>query len=90
MDTELVQRLIELKEGMARIDERTIAIHDSQEKLGEALLTHEERDRLDFKEVDHRFNSVERKQNWMLGVGTASVFVLGLAVTFIRGLFTGG
>lgn len=89
MDTELAERLSELKLGMARIDERTIAIHDNQEKLSKTFTLHEMEDRQDFKEVHTRITGVDKKQNWMLGVGTAAVFVLTLIGGFFKGIFGG-
>ena len=85
MDTDVA----EIKETMARIDERTTAILLNQEKLSTSLEGHEDRDRVDFKEVHHRISRVERKQNWMLGIGTSVVFVImtigGLAKAFFGG-----
>jgi hypothetical protein len=87
MDTELAQRLMELGETTARIDERTVAIHDSQEQLSDALKRHEAEDRADFKEVHDRITRVDRKQSWMLGVATAAVVSAGM---FLKGFFGGG
>lgn len=74
------------RELLVRIDERTATLHDWME-------SHEERDREDFKEVHKRINRVERKQNWMLGIGSMTVFTVGIAVSilvgFIRGIFGG-
>jgi hypothetical protein len=89
MDTDLADRLSELKSGLAAIDSRTQAIHDNQEKLNEAMIGHEERNRSDFKELHDRVTGVERKQNWMLGVGTTVVFVVTLIVGFFKGIFGG-
>ncbi len=86
MDTDLAQRLMELKEGVARIDERTVSIHDSQEQLSAALQRHEKRDREDFKEVHHRITKTDRKQSWMLGVATAVVVIF---VGAVKGVFGG-
>ncbi len=86
MDTELAQRLMELKEGMARIDERTVAIHDSQETLSGTLKRHETEDRADFKEVHDRITKTDRKQSWMLGVATALVAIF---IGTVKGVFGG-
>ncbi len=81
MDTELS----EMKETMARIDERTAAILDHQEVQAKALSEHEERDRQDFKELHSRVSRVERKQNWMLGVATAVVTASVVAFKYVFG-----
>ncbi len=86
MDTELAERLSELKEGVARIDERTVAIHDSQENLSKTLERHEAEDRVDFKDVRSEIAAVRTKQNWMLGVGTA---VVAVSVAVFKGMFGG-
>lgn len=87
MDTELAGRLSELKAGMARIDERTIAIHANQEKLARGLKSHEDQDHIDFKEVHDRITKVDRKQNWMLGAATV---VVAFFVGFVKMMFGGG
>lgn len=86
MDTDLAQRLMELKEGLARIDERTVSIHDSQEQLTKTFIRHEKEDRADFKEVHHRITKTDRKQSWMLGVATAGIAIF---IGAIKGLFGG-
>lgn len=73
MDTELAGHLMDLKATTARTDERTEAILTHQEEQAKALEAHEERDRQDFKELHSRVSRVERKQNWMLGVASATV-----------------
>ena len=85
MDTDVA----DIKETMARIDERTIAILMNQEKLGDSLEGHEDRDRVDFKEVHHRISRVERKQNWMLGIGTSIAFAI-IAIGGVAKAFFGG
>lgn len=81
MDTQETDR-----ELLVRIDERVASLHDWAE-------THEQQDREDFKEVHSRINRVERKQNWMLGIGTTAVFTVGIAVSivagFVKGMFGG-
>jgi len=89
MDTELANRLAEMQVGITRIDGRCESIHDNQELLGAALVRHEERDRLDFRDVQKRVAKVERRQNWILGVGTSCVFAITLAAAFIKGMFGG-
>ena len=83
MDPELA----ELKETVARIDERTDSIHTAIKNYSKALSKHEDHDRDDFKEVHHRITKVERRQNWMLGIGTAGVFVLTMVAGFFKGIF---
>lgn len=86
MDTELAEHLSELTAGMARIDERTIAIHSGQEKLSATLARHEAEDRADFKDVHDRITKGDRKQNWMLGVVTAMAAV---SIAVFKGMFGG-
>jgi len=74
---------MELKEGVGRIDERTVAIHDNQKRLGRAFVGHEAKDREDFKEVHTRITTVEKKQNWTLGVGSAIVFAITIAASYL-------
>ncbi len=85
MDTELA----EMKECVARIDERTITILDHQEKQSEALVKHEDNDRADFKEVHERITKIEKKHQWFLGLGTAMIFTIALVGSFFRGIFGG-
>lgn len=74
------------RELLVRIDERVASLHGWMDD-------HEKRDRADFKEVHKRINRVERKQNWMLGVGSMTVFTIGIMVSivagFIKGIFGG-
>ena len=88
------QGTAKLHEAVARIDERTGHILDGLEIHAKALAAHESRNREDFKEihsrisdVDKRVSAVSRTQNWMLGIGTAGVFVLTAVVAFFRGIF---
>lgn len=85
METELA----EMKECVARIDERTQVILDHQEKQVEALDAHEERDRQDFKEVHDRITGVEKKQQWIIGLGTAVIFTITIIGGFFKGFFSG-
>ncbi len=79
MDTELVTHIIELKAITAKVDERTRNIHKSQELLREALITHEERDRVDFDKLHNRVNKNDRKLNFLLGgVGLASFVIMAI------------
>ncbi len=87
MDTELAERLSELKAGLALINVRCEAIHDSQGALNETFKTHEARDREDFKEVHARIATVEKKQNWILGVGTTGLLVATIVGGFFKGIF---
>lgn len=86
MDTELADRLTDLKVGLSAISSKCEAIHESQEDLKGALRSHENRDREDFKEVHDRITRVDRKQSWMLGVATV---VLAFTVAAFKGLFGG-
>lgn len=93
MDTELAERLMELTTGMARVDERTIAILDHQKSQNEAFVAHQKQDHEDFQVVHSRISGVEddvigvaKKQNWILGIGTACAFV----ITLIFGVAFGG
>lgn len=77
MDTELATHLMELKAVTARVDERTQNIHKSQKELRLALVTHEERDRIDFEKLHTRVNKNDRKLNFILGgVGLASFIIM--------------
>lgn len=81
MDAELA----DMKEVVGRIDERTTTILANQGEMKEALEDHEDRDREDFKSINDRVTSVERKQNWILGVGTAIVAGISLFYKFLFG-----
>ena len=83
MDTELS----EIKQSIARIDERTTAILENQERQDDDLEAHAERDRQDFKEVHHRITNVEKKQQWIVGLGTAVIFGVTLLAGIIKGFF---
>ena len=71
MDTDLADRLMDLKTTMGRIDERTALTHD-------AVQGHE-----------IRISKVEKRQSWMLGIGTACVFGITLVSGFFKNLFGG-
>ncbi|MHA2067835.1 MAG: hypothetical protein ACXABY_26020 [Candidatus Thorarchaeota archaeon] len=68
-----------LAEVVARIDERAGAILVSQERLEKSIQAHEDRDRIDFKEVNNRITALEKRQNWMIGVGTTVATGIGMA-----------
>jgi hypothetical protein len=89
MDTELADRLADLKTGLAAINGKCDTIHASQEELKGTFHRHEDEDRADFKEVHARITGVEKRQNWMLGVGASGVFVVTLVGGFFKGLFGG-
>ena len=76
-----------MRDAVVRIDERTKSILDNQEKHTKALAAHEERDRQDFKDVHSRVSRVERKQNWMLGIGTAAFIGITALGAFLKGVF---
>lgn len=77
MDTELAAQLIKMTAGIAKIDERTIAIHDSQAKLSKAFEDHADDDRVDFKEVHKRITTIGTKQSRIIGV----MSVIGVGLT---------
>ena len=79
----------ELAATVARIDERTKAILDNQHALGETFKEHEQQDREDFKTVHGRITALERKQSWILGIGTTLVFAITAAIGFAK-TFIGG
>lgn len=78
------------RELLVRIDERVGTTHDRMERLESWMDNHEERDREDFKEDRVRLSKLERKQNWMLGVGSTlgSVILVaaGIAVAWAKNL----
>ncbi len=79
MDKELTTHLMDLKEVTARVDERTQNIHKSQKMLREALISHEERDRIDFERLHGRVNRNDKKLNFLLGgVGLGSFLILAV------------
>lgn len=77
----------DLKAVVGRIDERTEFILEGQQKQSESLVLHEDHDRQDFKEVHHRINSLERKQNWIVGLGTAVVFFVSVGAAIVKTIF---
>ena len=79
MDKELTTHLMDLKEVTARVDERTQNIHKSQKMLREALISHEERDRIDFEKLHGRVNRNDKKLNVIMGgIGLASFLILAV------------
>ncbi len=78
---------------LVRIDERTKNTDLVVMRLHTWMDNHEKRDREDFKEDRARISKVEKKQNWMLGIGSAlsSTFILvgGIIVAWGKGMFTG-
>ena len=89
MDTELAKHLSDLNESLGRIDERCVAIHDAQEDLTKGMKTQEDRNRADFKAVHGRVNRVEKKQSWMLGVGSTLMAVVVFASGVLTKMFGG-
>ena len=85
MDTELG----EIKASIARIEERTQAILEGQDRNAKDLDAHEERDREDFKEVHGRINKLERRQNWFIGIGTGLIFFVSTTWAIIKEFFGG-
>ena len=67
MDTELAKHLMDLKEGMGKIDARTCAIQTGQTEIKIALKEHVKQDHDDFATVHGRINRSDRKLNWVLG-----------------------
>lgn len=79
MDADLAQHLMDLKEGLGRIDERTVMIHKNQEDLGAALVKHEDRDRVDFEKIHVRIGKNDKKLSRILGgIGVASFITLAI------------
>ena len=79
MDTELAGHLMDLKEVTARVDEHTQNIYKSQKLLREALISHEERDRIDFEKLHGRVNRNDKKLNIIMGgIGLASFLILAV------------
>lgn len=79
----------ELRATVARIDERTESILKGVEMHVANFKNHEQSDREDFKEIHARITSVEKKQNWMLGIGTAAVFLGTVLAGFFKGILGG-
>lgn len=79
----------ELAETVVRIDERTVAILANQHALAETFKDHEQQDHEEFQDVRSRITAIERKQGWILGVGSALVFVITLVSGFFK-TFLGG
>ena len=82
MDTDLAEHLMDLKEGMGRIDERTSIIQDNQQALRKSLIHHEERDRVDFEKIHGRINKSDKKLSYLMG-GCA---LLGVIITIGVGI----
>ncbi len=79
MDTELATHLMDLKEGMGKIDARTCAIQDGQNDIKLAFKDHVKQDHDDFATVHGRINSSDRKLNWVLGgVSLASFLIVAI------------
>lgn len=78
------------RELLVRIDQKVCAIDDRTTELHKWMDDHEKRDRVDFKEDRARLSKLERKQNWMLGVGSTMGSVIlvaaGIAVAWARNL----
>lgn len=89
MDTDLAKELSDLNASLGRIDERTIAIHDAQKDMADAFTSHENQNREDFKIVHSRVSRVEKKQSWMLGVGSAVMGIIVFASGVLTKLFGG-
>ncbi len=67
MDAELATHLMDLKEGLGKIDARTCAIQNGQNDVKQAFKEHVKQDHDDFATVHGRINSTDRKLNWVLG-----------------------
>ena len=89
MDTDLAKELSDLNASLSRIDERTIAIHDAQKDLADTLKSHEDQNREDFTTVHGRVSRVEKKQSWILGVGSAVVGIVIFASGILTKIFGG-
>lgn len=78
------QEVREVREMLARVDERTVAILSEQRALNERFDTHEAEDREDFKEVHHRISRTERKVNWILGLGAGIAFLVSAIGAYLK------
>lgn len=74
----------EMKDMVTRIDERTLTILQRIDRVAHDLNEHETEDRQDFKDLHSRVNAVERKQNWIVGIGTAIAFAATIAIGFMK------
>jgi hypothetical protein len=83
------KEVLEMKECLVRVDERTARILEVQEKQADSLNAHEERDREDFKEVHGRINKLERRQNWFMGIGTGVVTIITAGWAILKQTFGG-
>lgn len=80
MDTQLS----ELHTLVARVDERTIAIHNTLETVLGDQRAHEENDTIVHKDMNDRLGRVENNQRWFTRIastlGGAALTVFGWAV----------
>lgn len=85
MDTELATHLMDLKEGMGKIDARTCAIQNGQTEIKQTFKEHIKQDHDDFATVHGRINRNDRKLNWVLGGISLGCFlilaVIGIVVS---------
>jgi UTP-glucose-1-phosphate uridylyltransferase len=74
------EELQEIREMVVRIDERTALIRSTQKEEKEMAVAR-------FRELDNRISTVEKKQNWILGVGSAIVFAGTAIWGVLKGVF---
>ena len=78
---------LEQKELLVRIDERTKGMDAKSDVLLARFDDHEKKDREDFREVYSRLNTLEKRQNWLFGVGSGIAFLFGIAAAWIKTTF---
>jgi hypothetical protein len=74
----------EVLESLARLETQSKATHDLVSNLSGALISHDRENHEDFGEIHKRVNSVERKQAWMLGVGTGIGALIGGIIMLLK------
>ena len=83
MDTQIA----DLHALVARVDERTIAIHDTLEDIRNAQKNHEDKDDIIHAEMVSRVGKVETNQRWIARLITT---VGAMAVTVVGWFVVGG
>lgn len=74
----------EARELLIRIDERTSHIATRQDEILDRFESHELQDREDFRTVFERLNKVEKRQNWIMGVGSGLMVAGGLIGAWLK------
>lgn len=80
MDTYIAELKTEIVEVKTLVKGTNAHLESISKWLGE----HETRDREDFKEVHTRVSRVERKQNWLLGVGSTCLAFGSAVLAWLR------